>query len=199
MSVKNPPVPAAPHAAESSKVNVSIDLDGVRELVEPMVSAHGVALFDIEWASTPAGKVLRVFIERTDAEGEPLGGVNIDHCVSVSRDLSLALDAADLIFVPYSLEVSSPGADRPLKTARDYSRQIGRLAKLKLIEPATDGQMVLRGKLLAVEGDVVSIEVDGKHHQVDIANVKLAKLVFELGSQKKKSHKRRQRKRRTGS
>lgn len=195
MSVKNPP----PRPAESSKVNVSIDLGGVQELCAPLVAAHGLSLYDMEWASSPAGKVLRIFIEKTDAAGEPLGGVNIDDCVAVSRDLSLALDATELISVPYNLEVSSPGADRPLKTARDFMRQVGRLAKLKLKEPAHDGQRVLRGKLLGVEGDIVSIEVDGNHHAVEIANIQLAKLVFELGSQKKKSHKRRPRKRRTGS
>lgn len=185
---------------ETGKVNGSIDLDGVRELAEPLVAGHGLSFYDMEWTGTPAGQVLRIFIERTNAEGEPLGGVRIEDCVAVSRDLSLALDAAgELIRVPYNLEVSSPGADRPLKTARDYTRQIGRIAKLRLIEPAPDGQTVLRGKLLGVEENIVSIEVDGNHHQVDIANVQLAKLVFELGAQKKKSNQRRSRKRRTGS
>lgn len=109
------------------------------------------------------------------------GGVSLDDCVHVSRDLSVALDVADLIPHAYRLEVSSPGADRRLTTSADYSRNVGRLAKCKLIAAAPDGQMVLRGPILGATETSVRIEVDGKTHEALLTNIREAKLVFEVG------------------
>lgn len=134
-----------------------------------------------------------------------MSGVTLEDCVSVSRDLSTALDAVEIIPQRYNLEVSSPGLDRPLKTAKDFSKQVGRLAKLKLNEPASDGQHVLRGTLSEVAGDTIVILVDGKRHDVQLDNIHQAKLVFELGAQKKKGQPAQKKKRpgrqrkRTGS
>jgi ribosome maturation factor RimP len=190
---------------DTGKVNAIIDLAGVRELAEPLVSAHGLSLFDIEWTKGPGGQILRVFIDCADADDASSAGVTVEHCVAISRDLSTALDAVELISQQYNLEVSSPGLARPLKTQADFSRQVGRLAKLKLKQPANDGQQVLRGELVDVNDDVVTINVDGNPHQVVLDNIHQAKLVFELGGQKKKAQKKskkgssgRQRKR-TGS
>ena len=128
------------------------------------------------------GKILRVTIDRDR-------GVTLDDCAAVSRDLSTALDVEDLIDLKYSLEVSSPGLDRPLQTARDFARQAGRLVKVKLIAPAADGQMALRGDILGAspEEDTVRMEVDGKTHVVATDNIRSAKLVFELPAQPKQS------------
>lgn len=192
-------------------INGLIDLAAVRALIEPVVDGRGLRLYDVEWTASPAGQILRVTIERDDgsssdgADGaSEVSGVSLEDCVGVSRDLSTALDAVEIIPQRYNLEVSSPGLDRPLKTAKDFSRQVGRLAKLKLKEPASDGQRVLRGTLSEVVGDTVLIVVDGKRHDVPLDNIHQAKLVFELGAQKKKGQKAQQKRsgrqrKRTGS
>src|SRR5690606_12555219 len=116
------------------------DVAAVRALVEPVVAAHGLELVELEWASGRQGLVLRVVIDHPEPPpAEPAapaaleaGGVTLDDCVRVSRDLSTALDVEDPVAHSYSLEVSSPGIDRPLRSARDFRRQVGRLAKVKL-------------------------------------------------------------------
>jgi ribosome maturation factor RimP len=184
-------LPRAPHgdaedapapAVAPAVVAPVVDFGKVRALVEPLVTAHLLALVDIEWATSPSGRVLRVVIERPGVAAGPDGqaGVTLEDCVNVSRDLSTALDAVDFIPMAYNLEVSSPGLDRPLKSEVDFVRHVGRLAKMKLAKPAVDGQVVLRGTILGVEGGTISIEVDGKTHAVPFADVRQARLVFEL-------------------
>lgn len=185
---------------KGQKVRPKVDLAAVRELVDPVVIAHGLELVDVEWQSTHHGQVLRVIIERPldeqDASapadvaepGElaPIAGVSLEHCVAVSRDLSTVLDVEELVDARYNLEVSSPGLDRPLKTARDFRRQVGRLAKVKLLQPAEDGQRVLRGTIVRADDETFEMTVDGNPHEVRLANIDVAKLVFELPQQPKK-------------
>jgi len=196
---------SARHAARPSssgqapKVRPKVDLAAVRELVEPVVIAHGLELVELEWQSTHHGQVLRVTIERPLEDGEvaedivsdpsgltPIAGVALEDCVAVSRDLSTVLDVEELVDARYNLEVSSPGLDRPLKTARDFRRQVGRLAKVKLLEPAADGQKVLRGTIVRADDESLEMIVDGNRHQVRLTNIDAAKLVFELPQQPKK-------------
>lgn len=166
-------LPAPPVAAAPAR----FDLERVRVLVLPLVAARGFGLWDVEWT----GSVLRVFIEHPAQLDDPLAGVTLDDCVHVSRALSVALDEADAIPSAYTLEVSSPGLDRPLRTANDFKRQVGRLAKCKLREAASDGQMALRGTILSASDDAIAMEVDGNRFDVPLANIREAKLVFELG------------------
>jgi ribosome maturation factor RimP len=204
------PNPSRPdEAAESATHASGVDLDALRALIEP-------ELIDVEWTSNHGGLVLRVFIDRPEAassseassapaavDAPPQESVTLQDCVLVSRDLSTALDVQDPLTQRYSLEVSSPGLDRPLKTARDYRRQLGRLAKVKLHEPAPDGQMVLRGTILSAADGSVEMDVDGNRHRFSLDNVREARLVFELGSgsgrKKSKQDSNRGSKRRTGA
>src|SRR5689334_12618316 len=95
-------------------------------LAAPVCAAHGVELVDIRFNREPGGAVLRVFIDRERPEGTA-GGVSLEDCQGVSRDLSTALDVdEDLIAGAYRLEVSSPGVERPLVKARDFERYAGR-------------------------------------------------------------------------
>ena len=182
-----------------------VDLAVVRALAEPCAVAHGVELCDVEWTSSRVGNVLRVTIERTGVEPGELSaagavqsdrprpgtaGVTIDDCARLSRDLSTALDAEDLIGPRYTLEVSSPGADRLLDGERDLRRHLGRTVKLKLAEPAADGQRVLRGAISSVADGIIRMEVDGNLHDVALDNVTQARLVFELGAQSKSAKRR---------
>lgn len=168
-------------------------LAAIRAAIAPVLRAHAVELADLAWASGPT---LRVTIERPLPAGTPwrpeLGfGVNLDDCAEVSRDVSNALDADEaLIPHAYSLEVSSPGLDRPLHGPTDFTRFIGALAKVKLRAPAADGQRVLRGTLLAAPEGAVALLVDGKRLEAPIDDVAEAQLVFELDQGPKPSGKR---------
>jgi len=171
-----------------------VDVDALRAFVQPVVVAHGLELVDVEWASARGGQILRVYIERPDVSGATRrAGVTVDDCAAISRDLSTALDVEELIDRAYHLEVSSPGLNRPLKTIEDFRRQIGRLAKVRLLAPAPDGQTVLRGTITGANDTGFDMDVDGNGHQVALQSVRDAKLVFEVGGQSKqpKGNKRR--------
>jgi ribosome maturation factor RimP len=110
--------------------------------------------------------------------------VDLELCANISRDLSPALDVADLIPHAYSLEVSSPGIERPLRSEQDFARFTGQKAKLKLRE-AVGGQRVLVGVLGGTTGgDAGTVRVtDGQRSfEVPLASVESAHLVFEFGS-----------------
>ncbi len=164
----------------------------IRAAIEPVLRAHGVELADVAWTTEHASLTLRVTIERPLPEGTKwrpeLGfGVNLDDCADVSRDVSTALDAIDDVMpAAYSLEVSSPGLDRPLHGAKDFARFAGALVKVKLKKPAADGQRLLRGTLLDV-ADVgcIAVLVDGKRLDASIEDVAEANLVFELTKNEK--------------
>jgi ribosome maturation factor RimP len=118
---------------------------------------------------------------------DPAGGVSLEHCADVSRDISTVLDEADLIAHAYSLEVSSPGLDRKLRLPADFRRFRGKSARVKLARPAPDGQRLLRGELLEAPEDKVAVQVDGKRIEAPIDDVVEARLVFELAPSPKKT------------
>jgi ribosome maturation factor RimP len=162
-------------------------LASVRALVAPLCVAHGVELVDVAWG----GRILRVTIERRNASGkeDPQGtsgwGVTLDDCAELSRDISRALDTdEDIIPGAYSLEVSSPGLERDLRTADDFRRFAGFLAKVKLDRPAPDGQRALRGRIEALDGAgataTLRMRVDAKDISVPFETVTTAHLVYEL-------------------
>ena len=159
-------------------------LDRVRAVTEPVVVAHGLQLTHLEWLGTHHGRILRVSIDRLgQLDGELVSqGVTVNDCSQVSRDLSTALDVEEVVGERYSLEVSSPGLDRPLNTAQDFSRQVGKLAKVHLVSPSHDGQRVLRGQIIVVTEEHVTIDVDGNEHQFALDAVDKARLVFEFES-----------------
>lgn len=107
----------------------------------------------------------------------------MDLCAEVSRDLSAELDVADIIDHPYTLEVSSPGLDRPLKTARDFRRYLGKAAKLKTRDPIGDGQRNFSGRIAAVADDDSTVSIvadDGVSHVIPLAAIAKAKLKIEI-------------------
>jgi ribosome maturation factor RimP len=171
--------------------------------IAPVLSSHGVDTVEVSYQMEPSGWVLRVTVEALDSafhalpvDPEPAAPapvragdpIDLGLLSEISRDLSSALDVADIIPNRYSLEVSSPGLERPLRSLRDYERAKGQLAKLRLAEPASDGQRVLRGRILETTGTSVSVEVDGKTVNTPLGNVERAHLIFELPAQPKRSH-----------
>jgi ribosome maturation factor RimP len=161
-----------------------IDFARIRDLLAPVLVAHGVTLVDLEWLTERVGWTLRITIEREGAT-DAGGGVTLEDCAEVSRDSSATLDVADVIPHAYHLEVSSPGLDRRLKSPAEFKRFVGRTVKVKLRQPAPDGQRVLRGPLEEASEDRVAVNVDGKRIEASIEDVTEARLVFELTPQPK--------------
>jgi len=130
--------------------------------------------------------VLRVVIDRpaTDRPERPEDGVGIEDCQRVSQDLSALLDVEDEfgqneLSDQYTLEVSSPGLDRPLRGEADYRRFAGRLAKLVTTEPIAR-QSAFAGRIRGVEAGAVMLEEGRKTHRVPLALIKRANLDVEF-------------------
>src|SRR5688572_31157493 len=110
--------------------------------------------------------VLRVRLDRPGPGASAEESVSVDDCANVSRDLSAILDVEDIVPTAYTLEVSSPGLDRPLRGAEDYRRFAGRRVKLVMRE-AVDGQTFVKGRIAGLEDSYVVIETDqGRPHRV---------------------------------
>ena len=162
-------------------------LDGVNrervlEAVLPVLRAHGVDGVELVWRTDRGGWVLEVTVERPEAT-VPGAGVTLDLCADISRDLSVALDAADTISHHYRLEVGSPGLERALYGLRDYERFAGQFARIKLKAPI-QGQYVLRGTLrgLDAEGSVALEDEKGELVPLAFEGIDSARLEFEMGS-----------------
>jgi ribosome maturation factor RimP len=153
----------------------------IREAADRVVSAHGLDLFDVELTRESQGWVVRVTIDRPGPAATPDDSVSIEDCSTVSRELSAILDVEDPLDRAYTLEVSSPGLDRPLRHEADYQRFAGRLASIVLNEPL-DGQTYFNGRIQGIEeGDVV-ILVGRKNrpHRIPVAGIKRARLEVEF-------------------
>lgn len=125
----------------------------VRSIATPIVRALDLDLVDVECTGQGARTMVRVFIDKPN-------GVNVSDCEQVHISLSHALDVQDPISHMYTLEVSSPGLDRPLKRREDYARSIGKLVSLKLTHPI-DGQWRVSGRLRDLNEDGVTLEIFG--------------------------------------
>ncbi len=126
----------------------------VRNIAEPFFEAEGIEFVHVEHLSDGGGRVLRVFMDKP-------GGTTLDDCVYVSRQLGDLLDIEIEDDIPYRLEVSSPGPDRPLGKEEDFHRFRGNMAKIKTERPV-DGQKNFTGELLGVQEGNVRMKVDGQ-------------------------------------
>ncbi|MBI5477357.1 MAG: ribosome maturation factor RimP [Deltaproteobacteria bacterium] len=149
------------------------------EVVEPAVNAAGYDLVEVEFRREPHAFVLRVFIDLLEAEAGVAGGVTVADCERASRTVSAALDVADPITVKYSLEVSSPGLDRPLRRLSDYRKFAGRRARLKLHDPV-EGRRNFAGVLRDAADGIVHIEADGREFALPHAAIIKAHLEYDL-------------------
>ena len=147
----------------------------IAALLAPTVRALGLDLLGAEYLPAPGGAVLRVYIDVPEHEAAERN-VGIEDCERVSREVSAQLDVADPISGNYTLEVSSPGLERPLFDAAQFARFAGEAAKVALKLPQ-DGRRRLQGKILRVDGDDVAFDVDGKELIVAVDNIDKAKLV----------------------
>ncbi|ABQ26088.1 ribosome maturation factor RimP [Geotalea uraniireducens] len=158
-----------------AKVDV---ISRVTVLAEQVISSLGMELVDLEYKREGREMVLRLFVDKE-------GGVNLDDCASVSRELSEVLDVEDVISEHYSLEVSSPGIDRPLKKVEDFQRFKGRLVKIRTFEPLPDDagnkRKTFLGELKGIENGVVLVALkEGQNAAIPFEKVAKANLEFEF-------------------
>src|SRR5919198_1407177 len=155
-------------------------VEQVRAMASRVAAGYGLDVFDVQFRREGSGMVLRVQLDRPGPAATAEESVSVEDCASVSRDLSAILDVEDIIPSAYILEVSSPGLDRPLRSADDYRRFAGRRAKVVMRAPI-DGQTFLRGILGGVDGGHILIDgEDHKRHRVPLDAVRRANLEVEL-------------------
>jgi ribosome maturation factor RimP len=150
----------------------------VRDIAERILAPLGMELVDIEYKREGRQMVLRFFIDKT-------GGITLDDCGEVSRELSAILDVEDIIPGKYSLEVSSPGLNRPLKKESDYLRYIGRLVKIKTFELLPDDagnrRKTFLGELTGFTDGTVTMRLrEGQNAEIPIEKVAKANLEFDF-------------------
>lgn len=126
----------------------------LQEMLAPVVTAMGYEFWGLEFFTHARQTLLRVFIDSPN-------GINVDDCALVSRQLSAVLDVEDPITIEYTLEVSSPGMDRPLFTLAQFARYVGEQVKVRLRTPF-EGRRNFAGRLQGIEGDEVVV-TDGEH------------------------------------
>jgi len=152
----------------------------VRNVATRVAHTYGLDIFDVQYRREAAGMVLRVLLDRPGPAATAEESVSVDDCAHVSRDLSAVLDVEEIVPTAYTLEVSSPGLDRPLRHADDYRRFAGRRAKIVMRE-AVDGQTFFKGQLAGVNGQTVLIDSDdGRRHEVPLGVITRANLEVEF-------------------
>lgn len=158
-----------------------VDVKQLEAIIAPVIAGQGCELVEVEWKNE-SGWVLRVYLDKpVEAEADPAkSGVTLDDCANVSRELSAVLDVEDVIPVTYSLEVSSPGLNRPLKRAADFARFVGKRAKIRTRHPVGESRRNFAGTLLGVAGDRVQIDVGDQVFEVPVDDVEKANLVYEF-------------------
>ncbi|MBU22927.1 MAG: ribosome maturation factor [Acidobacteria bacterium] len=148
-------------------------------MAERVAGGHGLEVFDLQWRRESIGWVLRVMLDRPDAGAGAEDGIGVDECQNVSRELSAVLDVEEVVDGAYTLEVSSPGLDRPLRRPADYRRFAGRLAQV-VVSEAVDGQSFLKGRIHDVTDEAVLLEAGSRVHCVPFGVITRARLEVEF-------------------
>jgi ribosome maturation factor RimP len=145
----------------------------VSPLAEPFLDACGMEMVDVEFLSEHGRWILRVYIDKE-------GGVNVEDCARVSRELGHLIEAEDVIDYPYVLEVSSPGLNRRLRKERDFVRSIGKMVKLTMSRPINNRKN-FTGRLTDVKGGTICVAIDDNRLvELPLGEIRKARLEFEF-------------------
>ncbi|MGG3507369.1 ribosome maturation factor RimP [Paenibacillus lautus] len=142
----------------------------VEEMVQPYLDEHGFELVDVEYVKEGSNWFLRVFVDKD-------GGIDIDDCGLISEYLSQKLDENDPIPTAYFLEVSSPGAERPLKKKEDVAKSVGKNVFVTVYEPI-NGLKEFEGKLESFDNEELVIQTVKMQHVIPYAKVASARLAI---------------------
>lgn len=140
------------------------------ELVMPIIEAGNYDLWDVEYVKEGADYYLRVYADKE-------GGIGIDDCVDISRQLEKKLDEEDFIKEAYILEVSSPGLTRVLKKDKEFEKSIGRLVDIKLYK-ALNGQKELQGTLKSFDDKSLTFNISDEDVAIDRNDISVIRLAF---------------------
>ncbi len=155
-------------------------LEHIRLIAERVARDRGLDIFDVQLRREPIGQVVRVFLDRPGPSATPEDSVSIEDCEYVSREMGAILDVEDVLPGHYTLEVSSPGLDRPLRSAADYDRFAGRMAKIVVAEPV-DNQKAFAGRLQGVRDQAVLLEAaGGRVHRLPMRLITRGRLDVEF-------------------
>jgi len=144
----------------------------VSALAAHVLADQNMELIDLEYRREGRGWVLRLFIDKE-------GGITLDDCARASQEIGTVLDVEDFIGTPYSLEISSPGLNRPLKNEKDFIKYRDYLIKVKTFDPI-DNRRNFKGKLREISDGRIEMEIDGGVVTIPLANVAKANLEIEF-------------------
>ena len=159
---------------------VAQPLEQIRAIAERVARSHGLEVWDIVSRRETTGQIVRVFIDRPGPAATAEESVSIEDCEQVSHEIGTILDVEDPLPFAYTLEVSSPGLDRPLRGEQDYRRFAGRLVKI-VVGEAVDNQTAFEGRLRGVEDGTVLLEgPKGRMHRLPMQLITRARLEVEF-------------------
>ncbi len=144
-------------------------VQAVKTLASPVCVDEGIELIHVEWQREAGGWVLRLYLDRP-------GGITLDDCANISRQVSALIDVNLDIDARYSLEVSSPGPQRPLGQPADFNRFKGHQARIRTVEPIK-GRRTFTGTVNGAEGDTVSLVINDQAVLFGFSNIKKAHLI----------------------
>lgn len=144
----------------------------VRDLARPLADELDVDLVDVEVKGQPGRRVVKLIADHV----EPGVGLDVDTIASLSRRVGDALDEVDLVPGAYTLEVTSPGATRPLRSGRDFVRNLGREVRVHMREGVSPGEH--RGEVVAADDEHLTLATRGGQQQVPLADVDHGKVVL---------------------
>ena len=142
------------------------------ELIVPILDAKGFELVDVEYVKEGQDYFLRAYIDKP-------GGITIDDCVAVSREMNVLLDELDYVDGAYTFEVSSPGLGRPLKKPRDYERSMGEEVEIRTYK-AMDGSKEFYGIVKAFDDATVTIQSEEEEITFNKSDIALIRLAFDF-------------------
>ncbi len=173
---------------------MALEIDRVREVAERVAASSGLEVVEIEFLGGGKARMLRVFLDKPGAAADPLAGVTHGDCANFSREFGTILDVEDAMpGGSYTLEVSSPGLDRKLTKAADFSRYVGSRVKL-MTRQAVDNNRHFEGRLESFENGRLTLDLSvaskksqkkmgaaaGQKLEIEFANVEKANLVPEI-------------------
>ena len=172
---------------------MALDVERVREIAERVASSSGLEIVEIEFLGGGKARMLRVFLDKASAGTDPLAGVTHEDCASFSREFGTILDVEDVMPGSYTLEVSSPGLDRRLIKAADFTRFTGSRLKLTTWQPV-DNNRHFEGRLESFKDGRLTLDLSVASHksrkkmgaaagekiEIEFANVEKANLVPEI-------------------
>ena len=172
---------------------MALDVERVREIAARVAASSGLEVLDIEFLAGGKARMLRVFLDKPAAGTDPLAGVTHADCANFSREFGTILDVEDVMPGSYTLEVSSPGLDRKLVKAADYTRFTGSRVKLTTRQPVNDNRH-FEGRLESFQDGRLTLDLSVASHksrkkmgdaagqkvEIEFVNVEKANLVPEI-------------------